>query len=436
MRSMPVDIILFIIYMSVIGAAIGTFTGLVPGIHVNTLSAMMLASYPALESVLTGFVPDHSVAVCVSSCIVSASVVHSFVDYIPSVFIGAPDPDDVLTMLPGHRLLSEGRGMVAVRATAIGSCIGTCTSVLLAIPLQLILFAGLGDYFDSVTVVVLSMVILIMIIREKNLRNAICAAAVLLISGTLGLAVMDLDIPSNSLFGEGTILFPMLSGLFGIPTMIQSLKSSRTVAQTDYEKHPVGPMPALKGVLTGALTGWFPGITATTGAILSSTVMPERRPEDFISMTASIGSSAAVMMIVTLSITGKGRSGTMINVSEILGDSVIGPMNDCFMLLLLSAGIAALFGYQITVACGKIVSGISSKFNMNVLNKICLALIIVLVFVLTGPYGLFILLISAAVGFIPIALGIGRYHLTGCLIIPTLLTYLGIRGTVLMTLAL
>lgn len=433
---MPVDILLFILYMSVIGAAIGTFTGLIPGIHVNTLSAIMLASYPALESLLSGLIPEHSIAICVSACIVAASVVHSFVDYVPSVFIGAPDPDDVMTMLPGHRLLSEGRGMVAVRAAAIGSCIGTCISVLLAIPLQLILFAGLGDYFDSVTSLILMMVILIMILRERTVRNALCAAAVLLISGMLGLAVMDLNIPSEGPFGEGTLMFPMLSGLFGIPTMIQSLRSPKTSAQTDYEKHPVGPFPALKGVITGALTGWFPGITATTGAILSSTITPERRPEDFISMTASIGSSAAVMMIVTLSITGKGRSGTMMNVSEILGDSVIGPVNDCFLLLLLSAAIAALLGYQITIACGKLASAIASRFEMDRLNRFCLVLMIILVFIFTGPYGILVLAISTFIGFIPISMGIGRYHLTGCLIIPTLLTYLGIRDAIVLSLAI
>ena len=33
--------------MSVLGAGLGLFSGLAPGIHVNTLAAMLLASYPS-----------------------------------------------------------------------------------------------------------------------------------------------------------------------------------------------------------------------------------------------------------------------------------------------------------------------------------------------------------------------------------------------------
>ena len=38
--------------MSAVGCALGLFSGLVPGIHVNTLAAMLLTAYPALETAL------------------------------------------------------------------------------------------------------------------------------------------------------------------------------------------------------------------------------------------------------------------------------------------------------------------------------------------------------------------------------------------------
>ena len=111
--SVDPDIICMVAVMSIIGSVIGTVSGLLPGIHVNTLSAMMLASYPVLEGLLGDMVPYGSSGIAVSSCILSASIVHSFVDYVPSVFIGVPDPDDVVSMLPGHRLMNEGLGMLA-----------------------------------------------------------------------------------------------------------------------------------------------------------------------------------------------------------------------------------------------------------------------------------------------------------------------------------
>ncbi len=433
---MEVEILILILYTAGLGAAIGTFTGLVPGIHVNTLAAVMLAMFPFLESVLTNVVPPNYVAICVSSSILSASIVHSFVDFVPSVFIGAPDEDDVVSMLPGHRLLNEGRGMTAVRAAAIGSCVGACVSILIAIPLQFLLTNGLGEYFDSITAIALCIALLILFFREKKIETLVFAIAIFIISGLLGLCAMDLNIPCSGIMGESTMLFPLLSGLFGIPAMLQSLKKTKSIEQHDDEKHPVGIIPGIKGVLTGILTGWFPGITATTGAVISSSFMPEKKPEGFISMVSSIGTAASVVMLVTLSVNGKGRSGTMLVVKEILGDNAIGFLNENFLLLLLSAAFATLFGYFATIACGKFMSAIVSKINVCVLNSVCLVIIVIMVLLLTGPFGLMMLAISTIVGFIPVLFQVSRVYLTGCLILPTLLTFLGIRETILTALVL
>ena len=327
------DIILFIFYMSLLGAAIGTFSGMVPGIHVNTLAAMMLAGYPVLSDCLSSFIPSEMMPICVASCIMSASIVHSFVDYVPSVFIGAPDQDDVLSALPGHSLLLEGRGMAAVRSAAIGSCVGACSSVLLAIPFQLILAHGLSDYLDSITAVILIAVITILLLHERDAGNIVWCASLLLLSGILGLACMDLDIPCEGVFAGGTLMFPMLTGLFGMPTMLQSLRNTRVDGQRDDEIYPIGPLPGIKGVLTGILTGWFPGITSTTGAILSDAVTPERSREGFISMVASIGTAAAVIMLVTMSISGKGRSGTMMIVGDIVLFTDLLTIYECNMFI-------------------------------------------------------------------------------------------------------
>ena len=50
-----------------------------------------------------------------------------------------------------------------------------------------------------------------------------------------------------------------------------------------------------------------------------------------------------------------------------------------------------------------------------------LALIVILVLLFTGPFGLAVLVISAAVGRIPPALGVSRVCLTGCLMVPVVL---------------
>ena len=102
----------------------------------------------------------------------------------------------------------------------------------------------------------------------------------------LGLACMTLEIPMDGALGEGSVMLPMLTGLFGIPVLLESSSSSRMPEQRDRIADPVGMVPGLKGVLMGTVAGWFPGITSTVGASMSAAVFPEDRPERFmISMT-------------------------------------------------------------------------------------------------------------------------------------------------------
>lgn len=425
------EIILLVVLASLIGAGIGTFTGLVPGIHVNTLASLMLVLYPIMMSSLSPIVDPVHIPIIVSSCIISASVVHSFVDFVPSVFIGAPDPDEVLTTLPGHRLLMEGKGMIAVRAAAAGSAVGASSAILLAIPIQYLMLNGLAENLDTLTSAILLFTVLIMILMEKNNERRIWATVLVLLSGILGLICMDLPIPANGLFGEGTLLFPMLTGLFGMPALLSSFRNASIPEQIDDPSFKVGPAPGIKGVITGAIAGWYPGITATAGASLSSFLMPEDRPERFISLVASIGTVTSIFSIVTLSVSGSGRSGTIMVVKDIVGDSVSGFCSPEFLLLLLCSAIASAVGYKLTISSGMFMSRMVNRFDSMRMNKFILCFIAFLVLLLTGPFGLVILAISTMIGMIPLKADMDRIPLTGCLIIPVFLRELNLANIIL-----
>ena len=257
---MGADLLLLVSLMSMAGALMGAFTGLVPGIHVNTLATMMLASYPSISSLVSGFAEPEAVPVLVSACIVSASVVHSYLDFVPSVFIGAPDPDEALTMLPGHRLLMEGRGMAAVRAAAVGSAVGSFSAVILAVPVQYIMLRGGAEAMEAVTLAVVIFVSAVVIFSADGLRGRLLAAALFAASGAMGLVCAMPELPSNGIFGEGTLLFPLLTGLFGIPPLLASASSGSFPEQRDCPERSVSPLPGIKGVITGCIAGWFPGI--------------------------------------------------------------------------------------------------------------------------------------------------------------------------------
>ena len=59
-----------------------------------------------------------------AAAIVATMVTHTFLDAVPSTFLGVPDPDTVLSVLPAHRLCLAGHGEEAVRVSALGSVAG------------------------------------------------------------------------------------------------------------------------------------------------------------------------------------------------------------------------------------------------------------------------------------------------------------------------
>lgn len=414
-------IVSFVVIASVIGAALGTFTGLMPGIHVNTLASVMLISYPSMESVLSGLVDAEYVSVLVCSCIMSASVVHSFVDFVPSVFIGAPDAEDAVSILPGHRMVLQGRGMAAVRAAAIGSLVGCSAAIILSVPIQYVMMGGVEEVMDRITPLVLIVASSILILNEGKKGNLIWGAVCFALSGVIGMMCMHMPISSEGILGEGTLMFPMLTGLFGIPVLIEASSGNGIPPQHDDGTDPVGMVPGIRGVVTGCIAGWFPGITSTVGASMSACFMPENRPERFISTVASVGTVTSVLSLVTLSVSGSGRSGTAIVIGDILGDGLGGFMSEPFLILLMATAVASVLGYGLTLWSGRLMSSLVSRIDEKRMNRAILVLLLVLVAATTGPSGLLVLAGSVAVGFIPNACGTGRTVLCGCLILPVLL---------------
>lgn len=414
--------------MSVAGAGLGLFSGLAPGIHVNTLAAMLLAVHPAIAGILPEGMGEEAAALAVSSCIMSASVVHSFVDFVPSVFIGAPDGEDAVSVLPGHRLLLQGRGMEAVRAAAIGSLIGASAAILMSVPLQWLLLHGLEDPLERLTPLVLIVACAVVVAGERRRGGVVWGTAVFAVSGMLGLACMTLEIPMHGIVGDGSVMMPLLTGLFGIPVLLDGSSSGRFPAQRDRVRDPVGPVPGLRGVLMGSVAGWFPGITSTVGASMSAAVFPETRPERFISTVASIGTVTSVLSLVTLSVSGNGRSGTALAIGEIAGDSLGGFMSQGFLVLLFVTAAASLMGYWMTVWSGRVMSGAMSGVDPGRMGRAVIVLLVAITFVLNGPWGLAVLGCSTLVGLLTKVCGTGRMVLCGCLLLPVLMFEFGYRG--------
>ncbi|MCH7770430.1 MAG: tripartite tricarboxylate transporter permease [Bacteroidetes bacterium] len=86
----------------IVGILTGTTTGLIPGIHINLIGVFIVSLSASL------FLSINPIYLAVF--IVSMAITHTFVDFIPSIFLGCPDTDTELSVLPGHELLKKGQG--------------------------------------------------------------------------------------------------------------------------------------------------------------------------------------------------------------------------------------------------------------------------------------------------------------------------------------
>ena len=106
-------IFLEILTALLIGCFFGIITGLIPGVHINLLSLMLVS--------ISGYLLGFTSPIVLGAFIIAMSITHTFLDSIPSIFLGAPDADQALNVLPGHKLLLQGKGYEAVKLTVIGS---------------------------------------------------------------------------------------------------------------------------------------------------------------------------------------------------------------------------------------------------------------------------------------------------------------------------
>jgi len=389
-----------------IGIMFGVVAGLLPGLHPNNTIPMILGLSFVFGSLPTAVI------------LVSSGVINSFINFIPSILLGAPEESTVLGALPGHKLLLEGRGYEAIKLCVIGSLGGVLFSVL-TLPLFVFFIPSLYEIIRPHVHWLLIGVMGYMVLSEKG-KNKFLALFIFILSGFLGLIVLN-----N--FADSA-LFPLLTGLFGLPMLLIAIfQKTKLPDKFTYEEEKIERKNLLScisiGSLGGIVAGLLPGLGATQSTILTQQAFGKKEGDgrEFLISIGAITTCDIVYSILALWLIHNPRSGIAVGVSKLLE---VGLKETLFFIsfIVISAGIATFITLKMT------------KFSLKFLRKIdyqklCLytsIFLFVLTVIFSGLIGILILISSIAVGLIPNYLNIRRTYGMGCLIVPCILFFMGI----------
>ncbi|MFH1181741.1 MAG: tripartite tricarboxylate transporter permease, partial [Candidatus Woesearchaeota archaeon] len=352
------------------GILLGTAT-IIPGLHINLISALMIANAGILSPELS------AVAIFVMA------ITATFMDFLPSIFLGAPESETAMSVLPAHRLLLKGKGYEAAFLTTMGSLFGLCSAAIL-FPAAIFIYPLVFKQTDGIMHWLLLAALLLFIWRENSWRKKFSAIIIIILAGSLGFIALDkLEEP----------LLPLFSGLFGMSTIASSIASK---ADIPMQRISAVKMPKLWlknsaiGAFFGAIINIFPAIgpaqaAATAGLFTTSS------KKGYLLTVSAVNTAAMALSLAALYSINRGRNGAI----EALGS--FAEININTALTLIGAALLAVsIAIPLKMLLAKTAAKLVTKIPYRSLCILTMCIIIAAVTIISGWKGLLVLATGTA----------------------------------------
>ncbi len=408
----------------VLGVLCGAVTGLIPGIHVNTVGAFVFAS----SATTLAFLSPEFLGVL----LISMAISHALLEFIPSMFLGVPEEGTVLSVLPGHHLLLEGRGKEAIRLVALGG-FGAILVTILLLPIFALILPTLYGFMKPYIWILLLAVVIYMFIRlNSDLNSMAWSVVVFLFSGIMGWVML------NSPISSGVSLLCMFTGLFGVSTLLYSL-SQRSVVPIQNPEHFLNvDNKILRGIfaggIAGSILGFLPGMGPAQGSLLAQEISgggdTGEDKDSFLVAMSGVNVSDALFSMIAIYLIGNPRSGIAVYI-----DKIIEAFNYQHLILYIFVSITAVsLSLILCLKLGDLVSEYIQRLDYNKLSWlviIFMSFIVVIFTLMEHANLLFVLLVyatSVALGLLPHYLGLNKSNLMGVLVVPAIIIYVRIAS--------
>jgi putative membrane protein len=376
----------------VAGVFLGLLSGFIPGIHSNTIIAVLAS---------LGFVSGDF-----ASLVIGLFPAHLVASFIPSIFFGIPEQGAVIAVLPGQRLVLAGKGIVALKSVLIGCVIAAllCTAIFFpSLEIYKFVYFAISDHLKWIILAVVG----ILLFRSKNPKLSLL---ILLISGGLGVFSLNSGVQDPFL--------PLFSGLFAMGAMLNY--SARSVPeQVDAPADRSIIKYAVLGVVLGMFADLLPGIGSPSQVATFATIALPIHTLGFLVTISSIAVSEGLFSLSTSAAIGKSRMGATAALSELI--DIESNLMSLLVLALVSIALVVFVIYLLRKHIGKLANIDFKRFN--IILAIYLLLISALI---NGFWGIVIFALASSLGWITVKLGVERTNLMGAVIIPTLLLLFGL----------
>lgn len=389
--------ILRIFLFFIFGTLSGIFSGILPGIHTN----LVVAIIPYLTN---KFELD---TLSLLTWIVSMSISHTFIDSIPSVFLGCPSQEK--SLLPGHEMLKNGKGAQAIFISNIGNLIGIITISILS-PILIYTFPKINEALKGKIGYIL-ITVLIFILTKENKK--IKTLTIILLTGTLGIVVLNLDIKEP--------LLPLLTGLFGTPLIIEGIKNKIQIPkqETSITLPNKIKKPIIISTLASLFCGFLPGIGTSQAATISTKFSKANR-EEFVLILGCANTMILLISFIVLHSINKTRTGIALSIKN----SIPALSMKILIFILIISILSGVVSFFLTTILTKKLSNEITKINYSTLSKITLAFTLILNIVIGKIPAIIILSVATIIGIYSNSLEIRKTNMMACILIPTIWFYL------------
>ena len=404
-----------------IGIAIGTTTGMIPGIHVNTAGAILFASSTFLLTIVS---PEF---LCV--LLVSMSIAHALIEFVPSMLLGVPQEGTATSILPGHRMVLQGRSKEVIRVVSVGG-FGAIIVTIVMLPIFAIALPILHEISKPFTWIILLVASIYLTYNlTSNTRDFLWSLLLFVLSGILGWIIFQTPISS------GISLMCTFSGLFGISTILFSLNDSSTIPHQNpfYELDiDYGKFKSIfAGGITGAILGFLPGFGPAQGTVIAQAVSGTNDNNDddtvnFLLATSGLNISDCLFSLIAIYIIGNPRSGIAVYMSYLIFEMGLNHLAIFIFASLIAVSVSLVLALKLGDSFSRLMGRVDyKKLSIGVI-LLQIVILYMFIFYYKAPvfYMTLALITSTAMGMLPHYIGIGKSHLMGVLIIPAIVIYM------------